>query len=451
MVRFHGPSQAARDPVRSAHQPTLLGQHGPGLEGGHRRHRGRPHPAPGGRVPAGSEPAPLRCHQLLHFIDTFNDQSTLAQRGHSKEGRAALRLVGLALLVTADGHVPLFHQTYPGNQSDAPTFASLTEALVERVKQLDEELEHVTLVFDKGNNSEANLASVDQSPLHFVGSLVATQHPELLATPDERFVSLAAAALPAVRVYRTTKEVFGQVRTVLVTYNENLFVAQSKTLLREIAKRQRGLAEIHARLERRRRGEVRGGRRPTLEGTRNAVREILKGRHMKDLFEAEVTLQDELPLLTYHFRPEAWEQLQKTLLGKTLLFTDKDEWNDAEIVRAYRSQHLIEAAFRGMKDPHHIALRPQHHWTDQKVRVHVFTCVLALTLLSLLRRELAGEGFELSMRRMMELLSNIREVVTVFPPAQGQTDPTLRTTLSQLSDEQRALFKTLDLARHTAA
>ena len=385
------------------------------------------------------------------FIDTFNDQSTLAQRGHSKEGRASLRLVGLALLVSADGHVPLLHQTYRGNQSDAPTFASLTDALIARVRQLDQQMEHVTVIFDKGNNSEANLAAVDASPLHFVGSLVPTHHRELLDIAREKFVSLASAGLPAVSVHRTTREVLGQTRTVVVAYNENLFVAQSKTLLREIAKRQRGLAEIHARLERRRSGEVTGGRAPTLEGTRNAVNDVLKGRHMKDLFEVEVTLQDKLPRLTYGLRQEAWEHLQRTLLGKTLLFTDNHAWSDAEIVRAYRSQYLIEGAFRHLKDPHHIALRPQHHWTDQKVRVHVFTCVLALTLLSLLRRELSAQGIDLSIRRMMDLLSGIQEVVTIFPPAEGEAEPTLRTTLSTRSEQQRALFNTLDLGRYTSA
>jgi transposase len=385
------------------------------------------------------------------FIDTFNERSTLAQRGHSKEGRASLRLVGLALLVSADGHVPLLHETYRGNQTDAPTFAGLSDALVARVRQLSGAVEHVTIVFDKGNNSEANLAAVDASSLHFVGSLVATQHPELLDIPPERFISLASAGLPAVRAYRTTKEVFGQRRTVLVTYNENLFVAQSKTLLREIAKRQRSLAEIRARLERRRSGEVRGGRAPALAATRNAVNEVLKGRHMKELFDVALTLRDNVPDLAYRFRQDAWEQLQRTLLGKTLLFTGHHGWSDAEIVRAYRAQHFVEDAFRHMKDPHHIALRPQHHWTDPKVRVHVFTCVLALTLLSLLRRELAAKGFDLSIRRMMELLGTIREVVMVFPPDDGQSDPTLRTTLTAMSAEQRALFQALELGRYTDA
>lgn len=384
------------------------------------------------------------------YIDSFNDASTLAQRGHSKEGRAALRLVGLALVVTADGHVPLLHHTYPGNQPDAPTFASLTAVLLGRLQQLTQQVSHVTLVFDKGNNSQANLATLDHSPLHFVGALVPTQHPDLLAVPRQAFGSLAAAGLPGVTAYRTTKTIFGQPRTVVVSYNDNLFVAQAKTLLREIAKRQRSLGDVAARLQRWRQGGVRGGRPPTLEGTQQAVDSILRGRHMHALFAAEVQLQDGLPQLTYHFRAEAWEALQRTLLGKTLLFTDNHDWSDAQIVQAYRGQYGIEQAFHTLKDPHHIALRPQYHWTDQKVRVHVFVCVLALLLLSLLRREAAARGFRLSLGRLLELLSGIREVVTVFPPAAGETEPRLRTSLTALSADQRALFQAFQLGHHTA-
>jgi transposase len=385
------------------------------------------------------------------FIDTFNERSTLAQRGHSKEGRASLRLVGLALLVTADGHLPVFHQTYAGNRADAPTFASLSGLLAARLGQLAGAVENITLVFDKGNNSEDNLAAVDESPLHFVGSLMATQHAELLEIGRDAFDSLAGSGYPDVSVHRITKEVFGKSRTVLVTYNENLFVAQMKTLRREIATRTRKLGEVRERLERRRRGEVRGGQAATLEGTRNAVNAILKGRHMKDLFEVKLELQDKLPVLEFELRQQAWADLQRTLLGKTILFTDNDDWTDAEIVRAYRSQHHIEDAFRDMKDPSHIAMRPQFHWTDQKIRVHVFTCVLALMLLSLQRRELATKGINLSNRRMLDLLGSIREIVTVFPPADGDTEPQLRTTLSAMSAEQRALFDALDLGRYTAA
>jgi transposase len=383
------------------------------------------------------------------FIDTFNTRNTVAQRGKSKEGRAALRIVGLALLVSADFHVPLLHRTYPGNRPDAPTFAGLTEELVARYRQITDGAEHVTLIFDKGNNSQDNLEAVEGSPYHFVGSLVPTQHPELLAIPARRFRSLADEDLPGVRAYRTRRKVFGVERTVLVTYNENLFVAQSQTLLREIAKRQQRLRELQQKLRRHRTRSIRG-RPPTLAGTKKKVDGWLKARHMRELFHVEIGEENGLPTLSYRFDSRAWARLQRELLGKTLLFTDNDDWSDAEIVRGYRSQHHVESAFRTMKDPLHISLRPQHHWTDQKIEVHVFTCVLALMLCSLLRRQLSQAGIDRSIVHLLDTLGQIREVAVVFPPRGKKHQPTLQMTLSAMNEEQQALYQALDLDRYRA-
>ena len=382
------------------------------------------------------------------FIDTFNERNTLAQRGKSKEGRQALRIVGLALLVSADGHVPLLHRTYPGNQTDAPTFRSLTDSLVERYRDLIEGAEHVTLVFDKGNNAKDNLTAVADSPYHFVGSLVPTHHADLLAVPKSRFQSLDVHGLPGVSAYRTTREVFGVKRTVLVTYNENLFVAQSRTLLREIAKRQQRLRALQQQLQRWHKGQVRGGKPPGVAGVTNKVQDWLSARHMKDLFKVTVSERDNLPHLHYRFDHRAWEKLQNTLLGKTLLFTDNDDWCDADIVRCYRAQYHVEAGFRCLKDPHHISLRPQHHWTDQKIEVHVFCCVLALMLCSLLRRELQQRGLDYAIPEMLDQLGKIREVGVVYSAKDKRRKPTIQMTLSRLSKAQQALFKALNLARY---
>jgi len=382
------------------------------------------------------------------FIDSFNERSTLAQRGKSKEGRASLRVVGLALLVTADFHLPLLHHTYPGNQPDAPTFASLTSKLAARLRALTDGTEHITIVFDKGNNSKENLEAVEGSPYHFVGSLVPNHHSELPKVPAKKFESLADDGLPGVRAYRTTKEVFGATRTVVVTYNEKLFVAQSQTLLREIAKRQQRLRELQERLRLRSVGKIRGGEPPTLEGIQKKVQAWLSARHMKELFQVDVTEDNGLPVLRYRFQQTAWRRLQRTLLGKTILFTDNDDWTDAEIVHAYRAQHHVEAAFRTMKDPLHISIRPQHHWTDQTVRVHVFTCVLALMLSALLRRELHQRGIDLSIPDALDRLGKIKEVAVVYAPEGKQRKPRIRTTTSAMTSDQRTLYDALELSRY---
>lgn len=384
------------------------------------------------------------------YIDSFNQRSTLAQRGKSKEGRASLRIVGLALLVTTDFHLPLLHRTYPGNRADSPTFSSLTRELIDRCQALTGEASSVTLVFDKGNNSKENLQALAASPLHFIGSLVPTQHRDLLSLPDSQFRSLASDGLSGVRVVRTEKKVFGVSRTVLVTYNEALFEAQTQTLLREIGKRQQQLQELQQRLDVWAGSKPPGGKPPTLAGVRKKIDSWLAARHMKELFHIDLTEVERLPALRYSFNTQAWESLQRTLLGKTLLFTDLADWSDAEIVRGYRSQAHIEQAFRTLKDPRHIALRPQYHWTDQKIEVHVFCCVLALMLASLLQRELDRAGLHGSIPEILDELGRVREITVLYPSGQPGNPPILHTTLSEMSERQRELFVALGLDRYRA-
>lgn len=394
----------------------------------------------------------LRCllfdaTNFFTFVDSFNDRAKLPQRGKSKEGRANLRILGLALLVTSDGDVPLFHHTYAGNQHDSVTFGSVSAELAERCRMLGNGVCDVTLVFDKGNNSKDNLAAVADGPFHFVGSLVPTQHPDLLAIDRKEMHRLDQTQLPAVWSYRIQKKVFGIERTVLVTYNRPLYRAQLQTLRREIRKRKRKLQSLQASLQRHVK-KPSHGKKPTLEGTRNRIQAIVAGRHMKDLFPTRVTLgKDQIPRLRWRFQEREWEKLNRTLLGKTILFTDRENWTDEQIVCAYRSQAHVEASFRRMKDPRYLTFRPTRHWTDQKLRVHAFYCVLALMILSLIRRKLAQNGIDMSIAHLVERLAEIREIVTIYPGPEA-APARVQVKLSKCDAEQLAILQTLDLSQY---
>lgn len=384
------------------------------------------------------------------FLDSFNARAKLPQRGHSKEGRDHLRILGLALLVTSDGEVPLFHRTYAGNQHDSVTFHSVAEELLERCRSLAQGACDITLVFDKGNNSAENLEWVGNSPFHFVGSLVPSQHKDLLSISRKAMGRLDPTQLPAVRSYRTRKVVFGIERTILCTFNQELFDSQTQTLSREIAKRKRRLQKLRTRLENRRNDSP--GRAPTVEGVQKKVKEILRGRHMADLFAAPVRKNRAgLPRLSFRFRDKAYQHLRSTLLGKTLLFTDRTDWTDEQIVLAYRAQHHVEADFRRLKDPHYLTFRPAFHWTDQKLRVHAFYCVLALLMLNLLRRKLAQAGIPLSIAKMMDSLTDIHEVTLLYPGASGSQKPFARTVLADMDPTQRKIVETLGLERYCSS
>ena len=79
------------------------------------------------------------------FVDSGNGRNTLAQRGHAKQGRHDLRLVGLALCVALDGNVPLCHRLYPGNRNDASEFP---QALLGLTVELLADLRHFNVVVD---------------------------------------------------------------------------------------------------------------------------------------------------------------------------------------------------------------------------------------------------------------------------------------------------------------
>lgn len=129
------------------------------------------------------------------YINT-RTPAALPQRGHNKQKRGDLRQVSLGLLVSADFHIPLFHKVYAGNVNDSTEFRSITEDLSTHYRQLAESCDHITLVFDKGNNSEEAFASLQNTPFHFVGSLVPSHHAELLTISRTQFRTLAQPGPP---------------------------------------------------------------------------------------------------------------------------------------------------------------------------------------------------------------------------------------------------------------
>ena len=239
--------------------------------------------------------------------------------------------------------------------------------------------------------------------------------------------------------WRTRKEVLGAERTLVVVYNPELFLAQCATIVREIRKRTRKLKGLQLHLAH----PPKRAKPLTVESVQKQVQAILSGRHMKELVQAEVIQKDSRTCLSYRVDQSAWQQLQRTLLGKNILFTDQESWSDEEIVRAYRGQYHIEEAFKRMKNPHFVSWRPLHHWTDEKIRVHAFYCVLALMLSSLLRRTLAHKGIELSIVKILSALSGIKEVALIYRDARSRTRPVI--TRSGLTPLQKRLMEALDL------
>ncbi len=129
--------------------------------------------------------------------------------------------------------------------------------------------------------------------------------------------------------------------------------------------------------------------------------------------------------------------------GKTILFTNNHEWSTAQIIRVYRGKAKIEDDFKRMKSPIMISLEPVYHWTDQKIRVHAFCCVLALMLLLLLKHKLQMAGIKLSLEMMIEELSDVQLSVIKFYNVDKRFY-----LLNDLNEVQKEMFGVLDLMRY---
>ncbi len=375
------------------------------------------------------------------FIDSTNGRAPIAQRGKAKQKRMDLRLVGLGLVVTRDGGVPVVSHAYAGDRPDVTQFTAVIDELLARYQDLTAHVESLTVVYDAGQNSKDNHARIEQARIGFVGSLPPSDHPELLAIPAARYTPVDADRYPGLTCVDTTVTALGVTRRAVLTHSPTLQQAQSRGLDQTLAKAQGRLAELGARLARGRTRRDRGA-------VEREITTILRPRWVADVITA--TLTGDAPAtfrLSWHTDQAARRRLERRIFGKRILFTNRDEWTTAEVVAAYRSQSEVEAGFRQLKDPQVVSFSPMHHWTDQKIRVHVFYCVLALAVAHLLRRHADQAGLHLSVRELLAELAGIQETVLLYHDG-GKGRPRARRILTDRTPTQQALYDLFTLDRY---
>jgi transposase len=168
---------------------------------------------------------------------------------------------------------------------------------------------------------------------------------------------------------------------------------------------------------------------------------------LKRLIRPSLTADENgLPRLDYDVDSAAQQDLEQTCLGKNILITDRQAWDDARIIEAYRSQFLIEGVFKEMKDRATGNWWPMFHWTDSKIKVHALYCTIAVLLRALLWRRVRQAGVRISLQRLLSELQNIREVVNVYPARGKRQGERRQTVLSKRNEVQERLLSLLGLA-----
>ncbi len=353
------------------------------------------------------------------YIDSANEAAPIAQRGKAKQKRTDLRLVGLGLVITRDGGIPLLAHAYPGNKPDVTQFPLMIDALGARHRKLAEATgittaPEVTVVFDAGQNSAANFTRVTDTELAFVGSIPPSQASDLLALPATDRVIVDAKRFGGLSAVETRRVVYGTERRVILTHSPTLHEKQVAEFAQTLAKAQTKLTELAETL-------ARGKTRRTTAALTEHIASITKDTWLRRVLNTELTGDSPAThRLTVTVNETAKDELEDEVFGKRILVTTHDDWPIADVVAAYRSQSDAEFGFRQLKDPHVVSFSPMHHWSEHSIRIHTFTCVLALQIAHLMRREAENAGEHLSVRELLEQLASIGETVMIYPSTGGR-------------------------------
>lgn len=354
--------------------------------------------------------------------------SDLARRGHNKEGRHQLRQIGLGLLVARDSRLPLFYRAYPGNLHDSRLFAAVMEEMFAVVTGLAATKQRLTVVVDKGMNSEENFLWLDQHPqMHFVTSYAPHHVEELMTVPQERFSPveigrnrrLAAGGQPQEQMlaWRTTAELWGRERAVVVTYNPPTARKQALVLDQKLEQVRQELLAMRLKV----REQQPHWRDPEQIWERyfRLCEQLYVGSEMYDL-----EFSKEGGALVMGFRKDAYRvSRQQERFGKTVIVTDNVDWTTAQIVAASLDRWQVEERFRQSKHDELVGAQPVRHWTDGKIRCHFFTCVAAMTYLRRLELRLAAAGIR---RTATTVMTDMRDLHSVLMLPAGARKPRRR-------------------------
>ena len=168
------------------------------------------------------------------FIDTANGKAPVAQRGKAKQKRSDLRLVGLGLVVTRDGGIPLTWHAYPGDRPDVTQFPAMIDQLLSQYQAVcaaaavPDGAADMTVVFDAGQNSEGNFAHLASTGLRYVGSVPASDCPDLTALPASVRTIVDRERFGGLTAYDTRREVYGAGRRAILTHSPELHASQAR-------------------------------------------------------------------------------------------------------------------------------------------------------------------------------------------------------------------------------
>lgn len=364
----------------------------------------------------------------------------LAQPGHAKDGNLQAKLVGLATAVTEE-HLPVYHRVYPGNENDARLFQEVVGTMVSQLVKFGVVADDLTFVFDKGVNSEDGLAAVHAAEVHFLSSL--KRHPvrDLLAKPRTAYRTLyTTEQKEAIHGFRSKRKVLGIDGVVVVAFNESAKKREARGYERAKERFLATCQSVAAKMSKSHRG-----RRSTVQSVTERIEDVLPPK-WRGVFKYRVgaTLDQDPPKFTVTGWVDPKKEAElKEGFGKTVVFTDRVDWDEEKIVRTYFARSSMEEEFHVLKDVLLMPGMPIFHRLDKRIRVHAFLCVVGLLFYRWIQRRVeAAMDARLPIEALAARLDRIQVVAMARPGSRK-----VKVVLQKLDREQNAIVKALGLTR----
>jgi transposase len=340
------------------------------------------------------------------------------------------------MVVTREDMIPLFHRTYQGNMNDTKVFRIVIKEIKNRLEELGLDVEKHTLIFDRGNNSKKNMAIVKDLQLHYVGALTPYHHKNLIDEAIDNFEELDVGDR-IIQVYRDKREIWQQERTVIVFISEKLKAGQIRGIYQSLEKKQKRLRKLQESLLNPR------AKKRNKEQLEEKISNLLKGQFLNNLIDWSLSeISEGRFQLEFSINKEKLSEIEDKL-GFRIIMTDRHHWNTVDIIKAYYGQSFIEHTFKNLKNPYHLALKPQFHWTDQKIIVHYFGCVLGYQLSAIVWRQAKLEArFTGALDTLLDMLNNIR-LGTILEESKTRGRVKAIYKLEEMSDEENVIMEAL--------
>jgi transposase len=369
----------------------------------------------------------------------------------------AQQQLGLALITERSAGIPFYYQSFSGGLP-VTSFYDHLERLLAKVSSLGVAIQDATLLINQEMDAAPLIEQIDaKDGMHFIVSHAPDFAPELteislkdfrpLPGKREAQHSYVGEEDEKILYYETQASFWNRPRRVIITFDPKSFHKSYQELGKKVTRVRKEMMALQQRYAQE---AVQGNARDAVKTQLAQLCHRLKiSPALFQLNFVEEKGQSRLKFQLDHLQMAGVVRH----FGKNILITDHEDWSVEEIYDTCVTRAVLGAElgngkggngvrpYGNAKDNRSLfqkALLPLYHWTDSKVRVHLFVCVAALTYLTLLCQRLAAGGIKLSPNDAMEELRALRTAIYA-----KDSEGKLKRVLEEVNDQQAAILQTL--------